>query len=364
MIYNESEWAGDPSALFIQKYKGFDIYKKQHHFFAYKVGSHIFWFKKRQPIHGLSMSDILSKIDLYFRLKRSLFVKFKTKNLSRELRRSEIFDQSVLVRAQTENIPIRVSKSKYDLVYGEDVSRLIYNRSYLARLANHVDFANKDILEIGCSDGLLISLLKNYNPRSLTGQDLINVHECSKPYYQVDFLTGANFLEETRFNDYDVIFSIATLEHVINPFDTMIKAMNLLRLGGVAYFQAGPLYYSKTGHHMFSELKDLPWGHLKDTPLELLDHLSEETKNEIVKNYSMPVEEYIEGMLSKFHLNRLRLMDYKLAQLMSHDNYEVLFYEVSKEGTAEELHKTFANLQENEEDYLTHGFELILRRVQ
>jgi SAM-dependent methyltransferase len=361
----EYAWGGDNNFEFIEDYRGFQIKRKQHHFFAFKkkVFSSSEITVDGPKLHGLSASDLRNKIDLHNIWKRSVRARIRSWSLSRKFNASKIYDQSNLLEAIKGEIPIRPCGGSARGVYGEDLNRLVYNRSYLARLANFTEFKNKDILEIGCSDGLLMSILMGSQPRSITGQDLIDVHDCFQSNDICKFLVGSNFLDQDFTNHYDVIISIATLEHVIDPFETMMKALRLLRPGGIAYFQAGPLYFAKTGHHMFSELESFPWGHLIYSPEDLASLISQKGLRQIEIDFGMSAISFIEGMLSRDHLNHLTLEEYQLERVSNTLGYEVLFYEISKEGTESELKEIFPYIEIDVELYLTHGFELVIRKV-
>ena len=147
---------------------------------------------------------------------------------------------------------------------GEDAHRLGYNKAYLASLLSNVPVpTGQDVLEVGCSDGLVCDMMSHLGARRVTGIDVMETTGCAyrseKIAYQSMDATRLMFPDAS----FDLVYSIATFEHLPHPMQTLAEIARVLRPGGVGYVQAGPLYFSPFGHHMFAYFADQPWVHLR-----------------------------------------------------------------------------------------------------
>jgi len=90
----------------------------------------------------------------------------------------------------------------------------------------------------------------------------------------------------------DLIFAIATLEHIGDITATISAARRLLKRGGVLYLQGCPMWTSPRGHHIWIVLPSgnrfffsdhtnpfYAWEHLcYDTPIKMKNHLARDRK--------------------------------------------------------------------------------------
>ncbi len=90
---------------------------------------------------------------------------------------------------------------------------------------NNINFDNKKILEIGCGSGLTLNKIRNSNNNTdVTGVDL----------YATDIINGINvqklsleeFIANNSLKDFDYILILDVLEHLIDPWDILIKINN------------------------------------------------------------------------------------------------------------------------------------------
>lgn len=61
---------------------------------------------------------------------------------------------------------------------------------------------------------------------------------------------------------FDLCLIADVMEHVGDPMAVAQSAFRLLRPGGRCIVSTAPLFYSASGHHLFHELGNTPWGHL------------------------------------------------------------------------------------------------------
>jgi SAM-dependent methyltransferase len=134
----------------------------------------------------------------------------------------------------------------------DDLNRIIYNKAYLGSMFRFVPRQKgKKILHVGCSDGLVCDLLLNESPESIVGIDIMKDVGCNytDPRIKYARMDASNLAFKNK--TFDLCFSIATLEHCRDPFHVLEEMKRVTKKGGYCYVQAGHLYYSPFGHHMF-----------------------------------------------------------------------------------------------------------------
>ena len=174
----------------------------------------------------------------------------------------------------------------------------------------------------------------------------------------------------THFEDlyFDTIFSLATFEHVHAPEKAVRELYRILKRGGYLCIQAGPLWFSPFGHHMFGYFDDIPWIHLRKNSEEI-------AKLAKVRGIDKKIEEvtgilytdYINGMLSLQHVNKKLFTEYSLRELASELNMEVIHLQKSFEGKELLSDEIFDEICANNyglatTDLYTHGFEVVFKK--
>jgi SAM-dependent methyltransferase len=246
-----------------------------------------------------------------------------------------------------------------------DLGRLCYLKAYLrSMLACTGPLDGQHVLEVGCSDGLTCDLLVRLGAASVDGVDMMPdvgaryVRNEQVRYQQMD---GEHLQFEA--GAFDITCSIATLEHVGAPGRALAEMLRVTRRGGVLYAQAGPLYYSPFGHHMFGDFDDLPWIHVRRTPAEIVDIARQRgLEARLRSERGLDCENYISGMLSRGHINGLRLSEYGLEGIRQQAG-DVLLWRPSYEGQDLLTDQIAEEIRGVPRPCLTeHGFELAVRR--
>lgn len=250
---------------------------------------------------------------------------------------------------------------------GENLHRLIYNKAYLASMLSAVPTPiGQHVLEVGCSDGLACDLMAQLGASKVWGVDLWteNVgseYSSSTTEFRRDNADQLSFPDQ----QFDLTYSIATFEHLKNPIKVLQEMLRVTKIGGCVYVQAGPLYHSPFGHHMFSCFSDYPWAHLRLTPQQMVAHIQAKGRGDAVRHETgSTVEEYVKNMLSTEHINGLFLSQYHLQEFAAANPVEILKYNVSYEGkdllspTIQEELKAYLP-----EQLVQHGFEFCIRRT-
>jgi len=248
----------------------------------------------------------------------------------------------------------------------EDKHRLGYNKAYLASLFNTVGLpTGKDVLEVGCSDGLVCDIMSHLGARRVIGIDVMETTGCAYPSPSIDYRS----MDATKlaFPDcsFDLVYSIATFEHLPRPAKTLDEMLRVLRVGGVGYVQAGPLYYSPFGHHMFGYFGNEPWIHLRLSRRQIHGLAAKRgIDKQVLEDFDVTFEEYLDQMLSVDHINGLILGEYGLDAFKNRRDVEVLKFNVSREGDDLLTPDILRNVRNVSQEWLTeHGFEIVFRRL-
>jgi len=267
----------------------------------------------------------------------------------------------------TQRLDVIFPSGETRIYEGENLHRLWYNKAYLASMFQAVGLpTDKSVLEIGCSDGLVCDIVSLLGARQVVGIDVMMSTGCnfpsSKIQYQVKDASATGLPDQS----FDLVYSIATLEHVADPAGVLAEILRVTKIGGYAYIQAGPLYHSPFGHHMFSYFKDYPWIHLRKTKEEIKAYARARQIDLAVKrDLGITSDEYIDGMLTSAHINGLFLEDYRLNEFQSRSDIKVLLFHTSYEGRELLTADLLSEMHGYKPEYLVeHGFEIAFQRMR
>jgi|GEM_PF-761737 len=249
---------------------------------------------------------------------------------------------------------------------GENLHRLTYNKAYLSSMFEKVaSVKGKTVLEVGCSDGLVCDILVVLGAKSVMGIDVMDSVGCNFPHERIQYRVENGAKMSFPDQSFDLGVSIATLEHVPDPLAVLEDMLRVIKVGGYGYVQAGPLYHSPFGHHMFSYFGDYPWIHLRKSKDEIVTYVQERGLDKKIRNdLGMSAEEYINGMLNVDHINGLRLDDYRLDEFRKRDDLEILKFNISYEGKDLVTPEILSETQHVSPNVLVeHGFEILFRKT-
>jgi len=230
---------------------------------------------------------------------------------------------------------------------------LTYHISYSATCQQLAGFSGKDVLEVGGSmpEEFVFDYLKVKSWTALETPDYEDAlkdagglthkgtilkgenefDEVNNQSYNF-FLSNIEELPEGHYEQYDLIFSIATFEHIHKLPQALEKMHKALRPGGKLFTIFCPIWSAHDGHHLpqiedksgnqfsFAHSPIPPWGHLTMTPPQMLAHLINKTDKETASLmtyyiYNSPhinrffTEDYIHFITqSSFTPNRVELM--------------------------------------------------------
>jgi len=248
---------------------------------------------------------------------------------------------------------------------GENAHRLIYNKAYLSSMFSVVPRPNGlRVLEVGCSDGMVCDILAQLGAREVHGVDLMGTVGCSFRGPNVHYQSASADALPFPDGSFDLTYSIATLEHVPDPSKVLREMLRVTKVGGWCYAQAGPLYHSPFGHHMFAYFPDHPWIHLRKSKAEILAYMQAQgIDKRIEQDFGISCEEYLTEMLSRDHINGLFLRDYGLDSIVTHPCVRMLKLHTSYEGENLLDEKVLAEVGKIDRSRLIeHGFEIAFQR--
>ena len=247
----------------------------------------------------------------------------------------------------------------------DDCSRIIYNMSYLRSMLSRIpDVHGAKVIEIGCSDGLTCNIMSHLGPAEVTGVDVLDTvglgHLSSNiRYHCADFVTM-----DLPANYYDLTYSIATFEHIRDTESALSKMLRITKPGGFCYVQAGPMYYSSCGHHMFGFFDDHPWIHVLYSKAEICRMIkSSQALSSRFAEKNIDVTDYIYSMINRGHLNGKRLSEYNLDSFMSDPCFEVVHFSMwtdKQHAVTDEMLRKLPQLAV--EDFTSTGFELLIQK--
>ncbi len=141
------------------------------------------------------------------------------------------------------------------VIDGSSSNSLSHQLSAHRVLSRYTSFEGKKILEVGGSqscDSAYPFLKEGAASVIVTGLDHISQeHGSEKSNLRVlraDALKLTSIFGPCSF---DVVYGLSIVEHITSPKVFLDQVHNILKPGGLAYFQGNPIWSSSMGHHLF-----------------------------------------------------------------------------------------------------------------
>lgn len=181
-----------------------------------------------------------------------------------------------------------------------------YHLFHAARAASFLRLRGKRVLVVGCNTG------GDCRPFAEAGAfvhgiDVIAEIGADFRHERVAYFQGS--AEHMPFADesYDLVYSLATMEHV-HAIEAAFREMaRVTARGGFVYCVASPLWNSRAGHHKEHLFGRFPWAHLRFTPEELHARCLEAG---IENAEGAPISAHIEYIFHPDYFNRRAARDY------------------------------------------------------
>lgn len=133
----------------------------------------------------------------------------------------------------------------------------------------------KKILVVGCGNGQ--DCADFIECQVVHGLDICNNlgHSFSHPKVSYYRESAESMLRSSDF--YDLVFSVATLEHIHNLEAAFSEIRRVTKPGGLIYCASAPLWNSYQGHHLnyYGLFSEFPWIHLRLSQSEMLQYIRE-----------------------------------------------------------------------------------------
>lgn len=198
--------------------------------------------------------------------------------------------------------------SEYDLDYFDKGK--MENPRFWSRLGETPRLEGAKILDVGCGHGSLCVQMALAGAACVIGVDL---DEDRVAFAQENLRTNYPALTNIEFrcvdlsdlpeNDFDIIVSKDTFEHIIGLDICIDSLAQRLRPGGRLYAGFGPLYHSPFGDHRRTRA-GFPWGHVIIPEPILLWRLRKRGRMHVDQVYDLG-------------LNKLSVWDYRLLSKQS-----------------------------------------------
>lgn len=159
----------------------------------------------------------------------------------------------------------------------------MFNKNFIDILAVNVNLENAEILEIGCGNGEDLKFIAEvYKPKKIIGVDKFldlwwSTHATSGDKWAIE--TGDAIKLNFPDNHFDVVYSLATFEHISDITATLREIKRVLKPYGKFFTHFSPIWTSVIGHHYdFWVSQDKcrlipPWGHLWMTREEMYEYI-------------------------------------------------------------------------------------------
>lgn len=108
-----------------------------------------------------------------------------------------------------------------------------------------------DFLELGCGDGMASVALKKGGKHAVGVDHVSDRFDARAVKQGVDLLAMDASSLDFPDSSFDVVFSYNAFEHFSDPESVLGEIVRVLRPGGVAYLNFGPLYHSVWGLHAY-----------------------------------------------------------------------------------------------------------------
>lgn len=178
-----------------------------------------------------------------------------------------------------------------------------YSAYAAARHAGGV--AGKSVLVVGCNRGEDCRRFVRMRAAEVHGLDPID--DVGADFGGATYHCGSAENMDLPDGRFDLVFAVATLEHVPRVAAAFAEMARVARPGGVVYSVAAPLWNSRHGHHKGDLFAAHPWVHLRlkrDGILELCSNEGIQSPDE------RPLEHHVDYMLNPRFFNRTPARDY------------------------------------------------------
>ena len=138
-----------------------------------------------------------------------------------------------------------------------------FNGYHAAMAASYLSPAGKDVLVIGCNRGEDCRYFVEFGARTVVGIDPMDEIGAAFQAANVAYVRGSAEAMPFRTRSFDLVFAVATLEHVPCIEAAFAEMRRVSRAGALIYAASAPLWNARSGPHWGDAFRDHPWIHLR-----------------------------------------------------------------------------------------------------
>jgi SAM-dependent methyltransferase len=138
-----------------------------------------------------------------------------------------------------------------------------FNGYHAAMAASYLCPVGKDVLVIGCNRGEDCRYFVEFGARRVVGIDPMDEIGAVVQARNVAYVRGSAEAMPFCAHSFDVVFAVATLEHVPSIEAAFAEMRRVSRAGALIYAASAPLWNARSGPHWGDAFRDYPWIHLR-----------------------------------------------------------------------------------------------------
>jgi SAM-dependent methyltransferase len=248
------------------------------------------------------------------------------------------------------------------LLGNQKKSAMEYHEKALSTLFNYVELNKKSVLIVGLGKGLEVPIFLSKGCASIDAVEPFPVVKGTEFGAQFQLHTAPAEQMPLQDASYDVVYTLASLEHMTDPYKAVQEMMRVLKPNGILFCSAGPFWYSPYGYHAKNKYPLLydPWFHiLHDDAQEYI-----ETRKDI--RDQQLYTKHIHNIYSSPGYNREKSQVYYdvVADLVRHHIPLSIRISIQPETLLNKATEGNSKIHQfDKRDLLTDGFELIFRKV-
>ncbi|AIE73334.1 MULTISPECIES: bifunctional 2-polyprenyl-6-hydroxyphenol methylase/3-demethylubiquinol 3-O-methyltransferase UbiG [unclassified Synechocystis] len=133
--------------------------------------------------------------------------------------------------------------------------------------------SQRGVLIVGCGKGLDCAEFTDFG--WVHGVDVCRDLGRDFSHPKVTYFRESAEAMERQSDCYDLVFSVATLEHIHDLLSAFREIYRVTKSGGLIYTVAAPLWNSAEGHHLkyLGLFSEFPWIHLRLSPTEIKNYI-------------------------------------------------------------------------------------------
>jgi SAM-dependent methyltransferase len=196
-------------------------------------------------------------------------------------------------------------KSNYRIIEKEFKNNPYIPINY-RRMLSEIPLYGKSILIVGANSGYEASLFLDSEADQIVGIDIITPQDMFK-HRRYKFIEYDGLSMPFDDNSFDIVYSQATLEHVIDIDKTYQESLRVTKLYGHVAHLASPLWNSRDGHHRADLFESFPWCHVGRSQSQFRDWVS---SSEFFKGNLSQILEAVEYCFNTSNINQSPPNDY------------------------------------------------------